>query len=70
MHDNSDAIALYMLTGPQYLKLIEEFERSLKLPAATSGHHEEASRLQSSFLKDVHAVLYKSGHCIRQPLSL
>lgn len=53
LYDDTDAIALYMLAGPDCVRIIEEFERLHKIPTTSTCHHEEAASLQSRFLKDV-----------------
>ena len=44
---------LYMLAGPDCVRMIEEFERVNKLPLESTGHHEEAHSLHCRFLNDV-----------------
>ncbi len=57
IYDDSDAIVVYMLALPYCIRLIEEFEGVHKLPAATTGHHEEAHSIQSRFINDVHSFI-------------
>ena len=53
LYDDTDAIALYMLAGPDCVRMIEELERVNKLPLESTGHHEETHSLQCKFLNDV-----------------
>ena len=57
LYDDTDAIALYMLAGPDCVRIIEEFERVHERPELSTGHHEEARSLQSTFLKDVQSFM-------------
>lgn len=53
LYDNTEALALYMLAGPECVRMIEEFENVQKLTEGPTGHHETAPGLQSRFLNDV-----------------
>ena len=53
LYDDTDAIALYMLAGPECVRMIDEFEMVNKVPLESTGHHEEAHSLQCKFLNDV-----------------
>ena len=57
LYDDSDAITLYMLAGPDCARMIEEFERVHDRTILSTGHHEEAHSLQSKFLKDVQSFM-------------
>ena len=58
LYDDPDAIALYMLAGPDCVRIIEEFENIHKLHTGTKDHHEEAHSLQAKFRKDVQSVFF------------
>ena len=62
LYDDTDAIALYMLAGPDCVRMIEEFERVNRLPLESTDHHEEAHSLQCKFLNE-------GGEWNGQPLS-
>ena len=53
LYDDTDAISLYMLAGPDCVRMIEEFERVNRLPLESTGHHEVAHSLQCQFLNYV-----------------
>ena len=53
LYDDIDVIVLYILAGPDCVRMVEEFERDHKLPLESTGHHEEARSIQCRFLKDV-----------------
>ena len=57
LYDDTDAIALYMLAGPDCVRIIEEFERVHMSMELSAGHHEKARSLQSTFLKDVQSFM-------------
>jgi len=57
LYDYKDAIALYILAGPDCVRIIEEFERVHKQLELSTGHHEEARSLQSRFLQDVQSFM-------------
>ena len=57
LYDDTDAIALYMLAGPDCVIIIEKFEHFPKVPKLLTGHHEEARSLQFIFLKDVQSFM-------------
>ena len=57
LYDDTDAITLYMLAGPDCARMIEEFERVHDRTILSTGHHEEAHSLQSKFLKDVQSFM-------------
>ena len=52
-YDNTDMITLYMLAGPDSVRLTDEFERLQVLHNSSVGHHEESPSLQWRFIKDV-----------------
>lgn len=53
MYDDPDSIALYMLAGPDTVRLLEEFESVQSLADSSVAHHEESPSLQYRFIKDV-----------------
>ena len=53
MYDDKDAIALYMLAGPDSVRLIDQFESVLKMADSSVAHHEESLALQQRFITDV-----------------
>ena len=53
LYDNADAIALYMLAGPDFVRLIDEFETVQTLRDPSVAHHEESPALLRRFIKDV-----------------
>ena len=53
LYDDTNAIPLYMLAGPDCVRMIEEFERVNELPLQSTGHHEEAHSLPCRFLNNV-----------------
>ena len=53
MYDDSGAIALYMLAGPESVRLIDQFESVLTVSESSIAHHEEAPALQRRFITDV-----------------
>ena len=57
LYDDTDAIALYMLAGPDCVRILDEFENIHKLPNGTTNHHEQAHHLQLTFLKDIKSFM-------------
>ncbi len=53
LYENPEALALYMLAGPDIARCISEFETTLDEPAQHIAHHEEARSLQIRYKKDV-----------------
>ena len=53
LYDDTEAISLYMLAGPDCVRMIEEIERVNKFPLESTGHHEVTHSLQCKFLNDV-----------------
>jgi hypothetical protein len=53
LYENPDALALFMLAGPDCCRCIEEFEAVLDTASSRTAHHEEASALQTQYKKDV-----------------
>ncbi len=53
MYDDADAIALYMLAGPESVRLIDQFESVQTMCNQSSAHHEESPSLQRRFIADV-----------------
>ena len=53
LYDDTDAISLYMLAGPDCVRMIEKFERVNKLPLESTGHYEVAHSLECKFLNDI-----------------
>ena len=53
MYDDTDMITLYMLAGPDSVRLTDEFERVQVLHNSPIGHHEESPSLQRHFIEDV-----------------
>ena len=53
MYDDTDAITLYMLAGPESVRLIDEFETVQNKHDSSVAHHEESPALQKRFMTDV-----------------
>ena len=56
LYDEPDTLALYMLSTPDMLRIIEEFELVLNTESKSTKHHEEAHSLQVKFLRDVKSL--------------
>ena len=54
LYDDTDAIALYMLAGPDCVRILDEFEN---IPKGTTNHHEQAHHSQQTFLKDIKSFM-------------
>ena len=46
MYDDANAFALYMLAGPDSVRLIDQFESVLTTSDSSVAHHEESPALQ------------------------
>ena len=57
MYDDAESIALYMLAAPDSARMINELERVLSKNATRATHHEEATKMQLKFHKDVQRLL-------------
>ena len=53
LYDDTDMITLYMLAGPDSVRLTNELERVQMLHNSPIGHHEESPSSQRRFIKDV-----------------
>ena len=53
LYENPEALALFMLAGPDCSRCVEEFEVVLDTPRSSTAHHEEAHSLQVKYRKDV-----------------
>lgn len=53
LYENPEALTLYMLTGPDCSRCVEELETVLDSPSSSTAHHEEAHSLQVKYRKDV-----------------
>ena len=53
LYENPDALTLFMITGPECSKCVEEFEALFYTHSSSTAHHEEAHSLQVKFRKDV-----------------
>ena len=53
MYDDTDMITLYILAGPNPVRLTDEFERVQVLHNSPIGHHEESPSLQRRCIRDV-----------------
>ena len=57
LYENPEALTLFMLTGPDSSRCVEEFESLLVTPNLNNVHHEEAHSLQVKYRKDVLAFV-------------
>ena len=62
LFENPEALALFMLAGPDCTRCIEEFETVLHITTSGTAHHEEASALQTKFRTDVLAFVEAAEH--------
>ena len=53
MYDDTDMITLYMLAGPDSVRVNDEFKRVQVLHNSPIGHHEESPSLQRCFIEDI-----------------
>ena len=57
LYENPESLTLFMLAGPDCTRCINEFEAVLETTTSSTGHHEEASALQTKFRTDVLAFV-------------
>ena len=50
--ENPEALALFILAGPDCARIVEEFEAVYDPPPSSTAHHEEGHSLQVKFRKD------------------
>ena len=50
MYDDAVSIALYMLSGPDSVRIIDEFESIQTVCDSSIAHHEESPTLQKRFI--------------------
>ena len=50
--ENPEALALFILAGPDCARIVEEFEAVYDPPPSSTAHHEEGHSLQVKFCKD------------------
>ena len=53
LYENPEALALFMLAGPDCTKIVQQFEGMFSTTSSSISHHEEAHGLQMKFYKDV-----------------
>ena len=53
LYDNSEALTLFMLAGPECSRCIAEFETVLDTESSSMAHHEEGKAFQKKYKKDV-----------------
>ena len=53
LYENHEALMMSMLAGPDYARVVGEFEAIHDLPPSSTGHHEEGRSLQATFRKDI-----------------
>ena len=53
LYESPEALALFILTGPDCVRIVEEFETVYDPPPSSTAHHEEGHSLQVKFRKDV-----------------
>ena len=44
---------MFMLAGPDWARMVGQFEAINDLPPSSTGHHEEGRSLQAMFRKDI-----------------
>ena len=53
LYENPEALALFMLAGPDCAWIIKEFEAVNEPPSLSTAHHEEGQSLQVKYRKDI-----------------
>jgi hypothetical protein len=53
LYESPEALALFILAGPDCARIFEEFETVYDPPPSSTAHHEEGLSLQVKFCKDV-----------------
>ena len=57
LYDDQETLAVYMLSTPDSLRIVDEFESVLTTPNKSTKHHEEAHSLQVKFFADVKSLV-------------
>lgn len=61
LYENPEALALFMLAGPDCTRIVQEFEAVCDPPPTSTVHHEEGHSLQTKFQKDVQSFIQVLG---------
>ena len=51
LYENHEALMVFMLAGPDWARMVGEFEAINDLPPSSTGHHEEGAQLASDVPK-------------------
>ena len=57
LYENTEALTLFRIAGPDCSRCIHEFEAVLDTTSSSTAHHEEASALQKKYKKDVQSFV-------------